>query len=192
MCGSVHPPSSCWCAVWCPPPWPGGTWTALYKPGSPPLFSSAGLVQRLRGGLSWARRGGASSPAGACLGTPPGGAGGGTCSAAGCMGACVAVHGWLQVVLGALLPLAVMWAVEERSRLRFQQQWLQHHVVVGEEGGDDAASSRGGATSASGAQQQRSAAGAAKLLPPVPGVALAAWLAASSWALWRVFEILVL
>lgn len=153
----------------------------------------AGIAQRLREALSLTRRSGSgsSSPGGACLDAAAAGAGDGTCGAASCMGACVAVHGWLQLVLGALLPLAVMWAVEERSRLRFQQQWLQHHVVVGEEGQGSAAPDQGEAAGTSGSQEPHSAAGTAKLPAPVPGAALAAWLAACSWALWRILEALL-
>ncbi|KAL4421438.1 hypothetical protein ABPG75_010729 [Micractinium tetrahymenae] len=147
-----------------------------------------GIARRLRDALMRAGRSGGSSGSlgGTCL-DPGAGSGGGTCGAGGCMGACVAVHGWLQLVLGALLPLAVMWAVEERSRLRFQRQWLQHHVVVGEEEGSTHPTAAGSGA-ASSAQGQRSAGGAGKLPAPVPGIMLAAWLAACAWALWLELE----
>ncbi len=152
----------------------------------------AGMARRLRDALSWRGSSSSSSPGGLCLDAAAAGTGGATCGAGSCMGACVAVHGWLQLVLGAVLPLAVMWAVEERSRLRFQQQWLQQHVVVGEEGQGGAAETPEAGGSTSGAHPQRSAAVTAKLPPPVPSLALAAWLAVCSWALWRIFEALLL
>jgi hypothetical protein len=52
----------------------------------------------------------------------------GGCDADGCRRTCVAVHAWLLVVLGTLLPLAVCWLVEESSRCRFLQGWLESHT----------------------------------------------------------------
>lgn len=90
------------------------------------------------------------------------------------MGTCVAVHAWLQAVLGVLLPLLVMWALEERSRLRFQRQWLQHHAARRE---------------ASAGVGTRPPPQAATLhTRPVPGLVLAAWLAACALAMWALME----
>ena len=52
---------------------------------------------------------------------------GGTCGADSCRDSCLAVNAWELGVLGVLLPLAVLWGLEERSRLLFQRQWLELH-----------------------------------------------------------------
>lgn len=94
----------------------------------------------------------------------------GSCGADACRLSCVAVHGWLQLVLGTLLPVLVTWAVEEASRYRFQRRWLEVHGE-GEEGGQAAAAS---------------------LARPLSAAALAAWLAVCAWVLWLLMDAVVL
>ena len=94
----------------------------------------------------------------------------GSCGVDACRHSCVAVHSWLQLVLGTLLPLLVAWGVEERSRQRFQRRWLQRHSP------DDA-----------------SEAAALDGLPrPVPRLVLLAWFVACAWALLAAVEGLLL
>ena len=94
----------------------------------------------------------------------------GSCGVDACRHSCVAVHSWLQVVLGTLLPLLMAWGVEERSRQRFQRRWLQRHTP------DDASE----------------AAALAGLPRPVPRLVLLAWSLACAWGLLAVVEGLLL
>jgi hypothetical protein len=82
----------------------------------------------------------------------------------------VAVHAWLQIAAGTLLPLAVSWALEEASRHRFQRRWLEHHVPEG----------------------FPSRSPHPLLAPPLSTAALAAWLAVCAWALWAVLAAMIL
>lgn len=106
-----------------------------------------------------------------------GGAGGGMCSAKGCLSACAAVHAWLQLVLGALLPLTLMWLAEERSRHEFQRHWL---ALRAPHAGIAGTAPSGGAPRAH------------ETLRAVPRLALAVWLAVCAWAAWAVLDTLLL
>lgn len=109
----------------------------------------------------------------------------GTCAAGACRASCVAVHAWFQTALGMLLPLAFTWAVEERSRIRFQRLWLQHYALVGGEPGSS--SSPGGSSPGRPAGWPPGAGPR-----PLPRLVLAAWLLVVTWAVWALLEALLL
>ncbi|PRW32615.1 hypothetical protein C2E21_8250 [Chlorella sorokiniana] len=96
-----------------------------------------------------------------------------TCSWDACRNSCIAVNAWVLTVLGTLLPVAVLWAVEERSRLRFQRQWLQLHrpsrPAPQAGGGADSGGTRG-----------------------VSWLMLCLWLLFFAWAVWVVLDSLIL
>lgn len=93
------------------------------------------------------------------------------CSWDACRNSCVAVNAWVLVVLGTLLPLAVLWAVEERSRLRFQRQWMQVHRPS-----RSAPQIGGSSISAQG----------------LSWLVLALWLLFFAWAVWAALDWLIL
>ena len=93
------------------------------------------------------------------------------CSWDGCRNSCIAVNAWVLLVLGTLAPLAVLWAVEERSRLRFQQQWLQIHR----------------------ARRPASVAGSGRSSTHgLSWLVLCLWLLLCAWAVWVALDLLVL
>lgn len=162
--------------LWCPP-------------------AAAGLVhkaQQLRL-LPW--RG---SDAGAAVcgspGAPPGAPG--VCAAAGCLRSCVAVHAWAQVVLGALLPLCVLWAVEEWSRLRFQRQWLECYELAPATPSAAAGEQPGGSSRQATAQppvaQPAPPPPPSPELRPAPWYALLLGLLACAWAVLATLDLAVL
>ena len=104
------------------------------------------------------------------------------CSADGCRNSCVAVNAWALGVLGVLLPLAILWGLEERSRLLFQRQWLELHSPAGSSGGSRAG---GGSRRAGGPPAHRTP-------RPVPRLMLALWLLAFGWAVWAALEAFIL
>ena len=94
---------------------------------------------------------------------------------ASCLALCISVHGWLQAVGGVLVPLAVLWALEERLRCREvstqRRQWREAQGLEGWPGGTSE-----------------------PCRPPRPltAAALLAWLACSAWLLWVGLEALLL
>lgn len=138
---------------------------------------AAELVELLRGWqrLFWEQpAGGAAASAGGGMcsivdspvpPSPP------ACSWDACRNSCVAVNAWVLVVLGTLLPLAVLWAVEERSRLRFQRQWMQVHRPS-----RSAPQIGGSSISAQG----------------LSWLVLALWLLFFAWAVWAALDWLIL
>lgn len=142
-------------------------------PYTPSRLPAAELVELLRG---WQRQlsgvspaaAGAASAGGVCAIAEGSAA---ACSWDSCRNSCIAVNAWVLLVLGTLAPLAVLWAVEERSRLRFQRQWLQVHRPR------RTASQAGGGRS-----------GSHGLSWP----ALLLWLLLCAWAVWAALELLIL
>lgn len=126
----------------------------------------------------------------------------GLCAADACRRGCVAVHAGLQTAVGTLLPLAVIWALEESSRLRFQRAWLQQYVLAGgsndssgsrRRGGDSSRGAADAAEPSEGSPEATAAALTARPLPgelvmhrPLPLFALAAWLLAACSVVWAV------
>lgn len=108
----------------------------------------------------------------------PAGSAAGSCSADGCRHSCLALHAWLQIILGTLLPLLVSWVLEESSRYRFQRQWLQFHIP------SEAVSSE-----ADGGTSERQPVVAP---PPVPTTAVVLWFLVCAWVVWVLLEILLL
>ncbi|KAI3425693.1 hypothetical protein D9Q98_007670 [Chlorella vulgaris] len=88
-----------------------------------------------------------------------------------CLPLCFSVHAWLQAVGGVLLPLALLWAIEERLRCREvcalqQQRRQQQAALAGSEG----------------AQQE--ALGPCRSPQPLTAATLVSWVACSAWVLW--------
>lgn len=156
------------------------------QPGCIPVPPCAAeLSQRLHSWLQlpWQQAPDGGDPAaGMCAGTdgllPPAG---GTCGADSCRDSCLAVNAWALGVLGVLLPLAVLWGLEERSRLLFQRQWLELHSPPGGSG----TSRAGGSSRAAGQPARRS-------LRPLPRLVLVLWLLALGWAMWATLDAFIL
>lgn len=134
---------------------------------------TAGLAELVWGWMPW-RLGAGSTPSAGSGATAAGACGAGVCGAGACRSSCIAVHALVETALGALLPLAVTWAVEERSRLRFQRLWLRQFAAASEPSG--------GGTSAP----------PAALAHPLSSLALSAWLLATTLVVWLLLYALVL
>lgn len=98
-----------------------------------------------------------------------------------CTGVCFVLHAWAQAVVGALLPLAVLWVLEERARCCELQLW-QRQLLERQ-------------------QRQRSGEPVPALVAVHPGGLLESplsagllvvWLTASAWALWLALEVALL
>lgn len=95
------------------------------------------------------------------------------CGWDGCRNSCIAVNAWVLIVLGTLGPLAVLWAVEERSRLRFQRHWLQIHRP-------------------SRTAPQRSGGSAGSSMSALSWPMLCLWLLFFAWAVWVALDLTIL
>lgn len=118
----------------------------------------------------------------------------GFCSWHGCRNTCVVVNTWLLMTVGTLLPLLVAWAFEERSRLHFVEGWLGRFMPGGSgsnRGNFDSGTATGGSTTDGGSSSSERRAPQAGWRP-VPVLALAAWLLATTWALWMLMDVLLL
>ncbi|KAL4457480.1 hypothetical protein ABPG75_012345 [Micractinium tetrahymenae] len=106
-----------------------------------------------------------------------------------CLGQCFAAHAWLQVTLGTLLPLALLWAVEDRLRSRALQAWLRRQQREQEQRRASAGPSAGQPTADAAGQK---AVSRGRLPRPLGLLPLAAWYAATAWLFWLVLEAVLL
>lgn len=97
--------------------------------------------------------------------------------------------GCLQVTLGTLLPLAALWAVEDRQRGRALQAWLKEPQQEREQRQEQQQQCATAGASVGPAHAGEAGPGRPGRLPRPLGLAsLAAWCVGTAWILWLALE----